>query len=368
VPAPAAPDSRRILHACDFHLKYTTGLARGMADQGARVALLTRTHDMEFGDVPGAMRAFVRRVGGDRVEHLTLPGRVRELRRLPDLAHLRRTIRHLGPDVVHVQDGIGNDVRMLLAAGVRPKRFAMTIHDATPHPGDRWSVAVRVTEPALLRTAGVIFVHSETVRDVLRRRDWITAPIVVVPHGMAAARVAPLPRRPSLLFFGRITTYYKGLDVLLDAMPLIWERVPEVTLTIAGSGEVEPHPVLEDARVTVRNEHVHDDEVPELFAAATSCVQPYRHASQSGVGSQAKSFGRPIVATTVGGLPELVAPGAGRLVPPEDPAALADALIDVVTTPGRAESMSRATTASVADASWTRVAELTFEAYDRYLR
>ena len=54
------------------------------------------------------------------------------------------------------------------------------------------------------------------------------------PHGIEAAESRPLPERPSILFFGRIS-HYKGVDVLLDAMEAVWRAVPEATLTIAGT-------------------------------------------------------------------------------------------------------------------------------------
>ena len=223
----------------------------------------------------------------------------------------------------------------------------------------------RALRAPLLRGAGLIFVHSETVREALTARAGPWPPIEIVPHGIDVARPAPLPPRPALLFFGRIA-YYKGLDVLLDAMPLIWQRVADATLTVAGAGNVGEHPTLADPRVVVRNEHIPDDEIPALFAAATCCVLPYREASQSGVGSQARAYGRPIVASGVGGLPELVDRDSGRLVAPGEPEALAQAVIEVLTTPGLAAAMSRASARWTDEARWDRVGEATLQAYERH--
>jgi glycosyltransferase involved in cell wall biosynthesis len=358
---------RRLLHVCDFHLKYATGVSRGLADHGHDVTLLTRDHDLEFGGRPGAMRDYVARRGGDVVRHAILPGRTRDAAGLRAAARLRRRLRSWRPDVVHFQESVGTDLRLLLAAGVPWGRYADTVHDPAPHPGETWPLVRRETLRILLRGAGVVFVHSDVLRDALLERARPKAPVVVVPHGIDPPQVAPMNGSPSLLFFGRISTYYKGLDVLLDAMPRVWERVPEATLTIAGAGEVAEHPLLGDARVVLRNEHIADDEVPGMFAASTCCVLPYREASQSGVGSRAKSYGRAIVATDVGGLPELVTPDCGRIVTAGDSEALAMALVEVLTTPGLAESMGRAAAADVAAAGWDRVAEMTLDAYERHL-
>jgi glycosyltransferase involved in cell wall biosynthesis len=70
----------------------------------------------------------------------------------------------------------------------------------------------------------------------------------------------------------------------------------------------------------------------------------------------------------VGGLPELVSPDTGRLVPPEDPEALADALVEVLTTPGLAARLAAgAARSAVEDASWEHVASVTLDAYRRCL-
>jgi len=359
--------SRRLLHVCDFHLKYATGLAHGLAGRGADVTLLTRDHDLEFGAEPGAMQRFVARRAAGTFRHEVLPGRVRDPTGLRVTGRIGRRLRAWAPDAIHFQESVGTDLRLLLASGVPWRRYALTVHDPSPHPGDEWPLVRRATLRVLLRGAGVVFVHSEVLEESLRAGIGTPAPIVVVPHGMDPPQVAPLDRQTSLLFFGRISTYYKGLDVLLDAMPHVWTRVPATTLTIAGAGEVDDHPVLHDARIVLRNEHIPDDEVPALFAAATCCVLPYREASQSGVGSRAKSYGRAIVATDVGGLPELVPPDSGRIVPAGDPEALAAALVEVLATPGLAASMSRAAAAWVDSAGWDRVAEAILAAYERHL-
>jgi glycosyltransferase involved in cell wall biosynthesis len=136
---------------------------------------------------------------------------------------------------------------------------------------------------------------------------------------------------------------------------------------VAGAGDVPMHDSLADSRVTLRSEHVPEAAVSTLFDEATCVVLPYRQASQSGVGSEAKRHGRAIVATAVGGLPELITPDCGRLVPPEDAQALAGAIVEVVDTPGLAAEMGLRAAASAQDASWGRVAAKTLEAYRRYL-
>ena len=364
-------DSRapRVLLACDFQVKYAAGLARGLADSGCAATLLTRSHGGEFGGDPEAMRAFVRRTLDGRAGHLELPGRPTQVAAAPAAWRVSRSIRRLRPDVAHFQAGILNDPRLLAVAGARPRRYALTIHDTAPHPGAvvRSRLRQLIQRRGLMDQAGVIFVHAEALREELIARHRPRPPVEVVPHGVEAPSAAPLPEQPALLFFGRIAPY-KGLDTLLDAMPEVWRRVPEVRLTVAGEGKLPDHPVLEDRRVELRGEHVPERDVPELYARASCVVLPYRQASQSGVGSLARQYGRAVVTTAVGGLPDLVTPQSGRVVAPENPAALAEAMLEVVTTPGLARAMGEAAAASVVgDADWASVGELTREAYERHL-
>lgn len=363
-----ADPTPRVLLVCDFLVKYTAGLARGLADRGCPVALLTREHDGEFGGEPGAMCRHVAETLPEPSPHIRLSGRVRDPRAWGGGVAVTRAGRRLAPDVVHLQSTVATDPRLILFSGARRGRYALTVHDVRTHPGDRPEMlSHRALSHLLVRNAGVVFVHAEALREPLEARFGSRTPIVVLPHGIDPPAPRPLPARPSVLFFGRIS-HYKGLDVLLDAMPLVWRRLPDVPLTVAGEGALPAHPVLADDRVHVRNEHVPEREVPELYAGHTCVALPYREASQSGVGSGAKRFGRAVVVTRTGGLPELVADGSGLVVAPDDPVALGDALVALLSEPSVAEDMGRAGVAGVERRSgWHRIAELTLDAYARYL-
>jgi glycosyltransferase involved in cell wall biosynthesis len=356
----------RVWLACDWFVKYVGGLARGLDEIGCHVVLLTREHDQEFGGDPGAMRAFVEATAGG-TRHVELAGRVRDPsggRETFRVARLRRSWR---PQIVHLQDSVANDLRLALASGLPRAPYALTVHDPVPHPGDATSPRLlQAARRALRRRASLVFVHSEALAGELAATGEVDARIEVVPHGTGPS-VYTVPPSDSLLFFGRIS-YYKGLDILLDAMDEVWKARPGVTLTVAGEGEIESHPALSDPRVVVRQEHVREVDVPDLFHDATAVVLPYRQASQSGVGSLALQYGRPVIASRLGGLPELVGGDRGRLVPSEDPAALAQSILEVLGEPGLAEQMGRSAVAAVEDeVGWKAVAERTVECYRRYL-
>jgi glycosyltransferase involved in cell wall biosynthesis len=362
----ASTDSRQVLLACDFHLHYCAMLAGGLERAGAAVTILTRGHDLEFGGAAGAAEAFIREAAPGATLK-TVGGRVRSPRGWREALALRRSLRGQA-EVVHLQQSaLGNDLRLGLASGVRPGHYAFTVHDPVLHPGEDETPVSNWVDSRVLRRAGLLFVHGEALRDELIDNFSPPGEIVVIPHGVDPAEATPLPDTPAILFFGRIH-HYKGLDVLLDAMPEVWRALPNATLMIAGEGEIEPHPALEDGRVTIKRGHVPEAEVPDLIRSASCVALPYRQASQSGVGSRIKSYARPQVVTAVGGLPELVADGSGLVVPPEDPERLSEALVAVLSDRSLGESLASAAAASAArDGNWDAVAGRTLEAYDQYL-
>ena len=134
----------------------------------------------------------------------------------------------------------------------------------------------------------------------------------------------------TLLFFGLIRDY-KGLDLLIDAMPLLGE---EYQLVIAGEsyGSFEKYETQIVAsgcasRIHVFNRYIDDDEVPRFFSAADLCVLPYKSATQSGITAIALHFDVPMVATPVGGLAESIGrPGLGVMAGEASAEALAEAI------------------------------------------
>jgi len=141
-----------------------------------------------------------------------------------------------------------------------------------------------------------------------------------------------LAERPTLLFFGYVRRY-KGLPVLLRAMPKILER-HDCQLAVVGEfyhEEEETRALVRElgleSSVRIESRYVPNEEVSAWFGAADAVVLPYRSASQSGIVQIAYGFDKPVVATRVGGLPEVITEGrTGFLADPEDPDSLADAV------------------------------------------
>ncbi len=150
-----------------------------------------------------------------------------------------------------------------------------------------------------------------------------------------------------ILFFGYVRGY-KGLMNLLEAFPLIQERVQNAHLLVVGEYYDDPKPYRDaiqrlgiGASVTEVAKYVANEDVHLYFESANVAVLPYNGATQSGILSIAYGFAKPVVVTNVGGLAELVDEGkTGFVVPPHDREKLAEAVIRYFTDSREAEFSS----------------------------
>lgn len=141
------------------------------------------------------------------------------------------------------------------------------------------------------------------------------------------------PDKKYLLFFGLIRDY-KGLDILLKAMATDELFNSDIVLIVAGeyySNRDEYEQLIRTLdlhnKVELHTRFIPDDEVYKYFCAADVVVQPYKHATQSGVTQICYHFNKPMIVTNVGGLPEIVPDGKVGLVVEPDENAVANAIL-----------------------------------------
>ena len=173
------------------------------------------------------------------------------------------------------------------------------------------------------------------------------------------------------MFFGRISPY-KGIEYLCEAMRIVRQAVPDAILTIAGGGkmyfDIEPYKQL--GYIEVINHYVGMEELAELLSRCTLSVCPYTDATQSGVIMTSFSLCKPIVATNVGGLGEMIDEGkSGLLVPPKDSKALADAIIELLIDKKKLTNMSEYIRQEYeqGDRSWNAIADKYIDYYTKIL-
>lgn len=293
------------------------------------------------------------------------------IRQMRNIRRLISQIHAFNPDVVHYQ---GTHLWFDLALPLlRRYPLVFTIHDIRPHPGDRLSQKTpQWIENFARRRADELIVHTQYTRNLLLR-EWPRAAekTSVIPHIQIGEALSSETREDEnlILFFGRIWQY-KGLEYLIRAEPLITQKVPSARFLIAGEGEdfaryrrMMVHP----DHFIVHNEYIPEDRAAEYFRRASVVVLPYIEASQSGVIPMAYSAGKPVVATTVGGLPETVENGGtGYLVPPRDASQLAEAVTKLLVDPQlRLRMGANAKRKIEAECSPAVVAQKTLEVYRR---
>lgn len=138
-----------------------------------------------------------------------------------------------------------------------------------------------------------------------------------------------------LLFFGLVREY-KGLKHLLQALKLLKDNEEKVKLLVAGDfggSRDEYDKIISELNISdmidITDGHIPIGEVEKFFAASDLVVLPYESATQSGVIQVAYSFDKPVLATNVGGLPDVVINGeTGYVVEPLRPDLISDAVVD----------------------------------------
>ncbi|MFC9594938.1 glycosyltransferase family 4 protein [Streptomyces sp. NPDC056944] len=241
----------------------------------------------------------------------------------------------IGADVVHAH-GLQASVRaaLALAAGGGPAPLVTTWHSRNHLDGARGGV-LRLLERKTARAATVVLGTSSELVDRARRRgarDARLAPVTVPPargpvclhDGKARAELGAVDR-PLLMAVGALERG-RGYRTLLDAAREWRELDPQPLLVIAGEGSERAflqRRIFEE-RLAVRLIGRRDD-VAELLAAADVAVLPSRWEARSLLAQEALRLGVPLVATAVGGVPELVG-DAAELVPYGDAGALAGAV------------------------------------------
>jgi len=373
-----------------FTPPYDRALATALARQGVEVELLTSR--FLYGPVPPAegYRVDERFYRRSAARGLEAPGRraFKAAEHVGDMLRFRRATKagRVGagegeegppsdPDVVHYQWLTFPGLDSYLLPPRRPR--VMTAHYVLPpDPSRRQLAGGRRAFGAM----DAVIAHSEhgarRLRDVV---GLVPDRVRVIHHGAfdyltRLPEEKPLPPElegaegPVILFFGLLRPY-KGIDTLLEA----FRQVKGAELWIAGNPRMDVAPLERLAaeapgRVRFLPRFVEDAEIPAIMRSADIVVLPYRDVEHSGVLYAALAFGKPLVLSAVGGFPEIAEQGAARLVPPEDPAALAAVLTELVTDEvTRFELGEAAVSAARGSYSWDKAASQTLALYRELL-
>ncbi len=339
----------RVLHWSEYFWPYIGGVEVGarqvlplLEERNCEIVVVTGHHNLDLPDEDTYGRIRVRRFrfaaafsSGDLEQLIRLRREIGELKRAfrPDLVHVNQ----IGPSVLLHHQTCGE--------GATPT--VVTLH-TQPRPdalrsGALYGSAVRSADWVTAWSAALLRAARAWEPEIVTRSSVIY-PGLQLPR-LAPARLSFDP--PRLLCLGRLVPV-KGFDRSVEAFARVVEPFPSARLAIAGDGAER-----EELRRRAAERGIGDrveflgwvkpEEVPALINRATLVLMPSRSEGLPLTAIQAGQMGRPIVATRVGGLPEVVVDGeTGILVEPDDVGALADAIGRLLAAPATAQWMGEA--------------------------
>jgi glycosyltransferase involved in cell wall biosynthesis len=330
------------------HVRMLAGgvAARGVAAQVFGPAQTDR--DFGFGDLADGRVSFT---------PVEIADRPRVRYDLAAIRRLRRLIAAWRPDVVHAHGLRAGALTAIALAFVRPTVYdpkpalVVTVHNAPPAGGVTGAI-YRVLELTVARSADSVLCVSKDLEERMRAAGARRVGRALVPaDDVPAIREArapgplpgdPAPDRPLVLAAGRLAAQ-KGFGTLLNAAARWRDLKPEPLLVIAGEGPLEAELKARAATLGLDARFPgHRNDMPALLGAAAVFVLPSVWEGQPLILQEALRAGVPVVATRVGGIPDLTGEDAALLVPPGDTSRLAEAVRAVLTDPALALWLRRA--------------------------
>ena len=250
---------------------------------------------------------------------------------------LRQQMNTWGAQIVHAHDGRGQSLAWLATLGLPVRRVAS--RRVTFFPSDRWTYRLKYG-----LTCHAVVAISENIRELSAQAGVPRERITVIPDGINIPEKLPSTTERIRLrtSWGYHDDHFvvgllgasspeKGHDVALAAFALLHETLPRARLISAGDEAAGPMVSLTNGSASVGARHLHVvqiDKLDDFFPGIDLLLMPSR---AEGLGSSAlwaMAYGIPVVATRVGGLPEIVVENeTGWLIPPDSPQALADTIL-----------------------------------------
>lgn len=323
-----------------MHVALVTFGGHGFYPQSLAKCLLRTSGDVTV-FAPDEMKDTLESIlesGKEKVRYFRKP-RMRYPSNLWMVRRLVEQIESIQPDVVHF-----TGYYPWMYFGLRSlSKYALvlTVHDPEKHLGDTESKVVPGSFDSYYKyMARVVVMGQEMKKNVIDGGGMHRSSVDVVLHGnyhdflqWADPGVGEVD--DTVLFFGRIWGY-KGLEYLVESEPIIRKEVPGARFVIAGTGSAKYLQSVKNKMVHPEafqfiNEYLPDSMVARLYQQSSVVVLPYVDGTQSGPLLLAYAFGKPVVVTNVGSLPEYVEDGrTGYVVPSRNPEALADRIVKLL--------------------------------------
>jgi glycosyltransferase involved in cell wall biosynthesis len=268
-------------------------------------------------------------------------------RDVASLRHVQECIGAVQPDVVHGHGAKGAAYSRLARVG------SQTIRAYTPHggslvyrPGTLGGLFYRTIEWTLMWRTDLFLFESTFANDTFRAEVGRPRSMVrIVCNGVGAsefAPVVPVADPTDIVFIGELRPV-KGIDTLIDAVAALRSAGRALSVTIVGDGPNREQLVARAADRGLGEAVRFFSPMParQAFARGRLMVVSSRAESLPYVVLEAAAAGMPLVATDVGGIPEIFGPQALRLIAPDDPAALARAISAALDRPADTQAAAR---------------------------
>lgn len=255
------------------------------------------------------------------------------------------------------------------------RRIVLTMHDPLPHSSEDTKLNKFHRKICFMLINNYILLNQSQKEDFitkykLQRKNIYISKLSIYTHLQDTKPIFP-NISGYLLFVGKINTH-KGIDYLCEAMEHVQNKFKDKKLIIAGSGKIyfDIRQYTDKGYVEFINRYLSDEELAGLIRSADIVICPYIDATQSGVLMSAFALDTPVIATNVGGLPEMVVDGKyGVLIPPKSSAALTDAIVYLLSNRDVLEDMKKNIhyDYSLGENSWKIIAERIVKAYDNII-
>ncbi len=377
-----------VVDAGGFSIKYDYALCQALAKADCNVTLVSSEYRHARWHAPTSFEVskhFYRRAHGDGVEAGGLRWKVaKAVEHAGDMSRLADEIERRRPDIVHFQWltlPVVDTLHLGRMAAVSP--LILTVHNTTIFHGTPSSRAQALGFRSALKSFSAFIAHAEYSKERIVNQGWARAEqVTIIPHG-AFEQEGPYPiRQPEnaekeVLFLGSIRPY-KAPDLLIRAFAKLPQELRQSTrLKIAGKPGMDLKPLFKLAeelgvkdRISWIPRYLSEQEAADMYRAATIVALPFREIDQSGALLNAIGWGKPLVATAIGAVPETVQDGVtGLLVPPGDVDGFSSALRRLLISPDlRATMQAQLVALANGKLSWENVAARTQQLYSTLAR
>lgn len=285
---------------------------------------------------------------------------------------LALTIKKQRYDVIHV---IGQFPLLLYIHMLNPGTARVhTLHESVPHTGVfQWH------EKLMLKAIAKLNVQLIFPSEITRKRflDYTHANPAkchkiyfgIVENLQSFINPAITENANQVLLFGFINSY-KGAEYLVEATKIAQKSFPEIQTVIAGKWSLPDlkESIKNDSAFRIIDKSLSNEEMTTLIQESTIVVCPYTSASNSGVVMTAFVFDKPLIASSIDGLSEVISDRqTGLLVPSRNSAALAEAMLNLLGNPDLRKQMKKNISKGKTDAvfSWNRITEQTIDVYKK---